>query len=144
MCDFHLKIDHDGANCPKMVRFMQMHLMVEKIEEYVAPKDVTEPIVGTSSIKFLEYESNEEKAKDINNHSCNVATPNWRQRLEEKWAKKEKDKASDETAKGILSLKHTLEEPSEVKGTNKCKNSPIVEDSFDFIDHFKKTKVQIS
>ena len=78
MCDFHLTIDHDGANYPKMARFMQMHLTTEKIEEYVAPKDVTEPIIGTSSIKFLEYESDGEKVEDINNHSCNADTPHSR------------------------------------------------------------------
>ena len=76
MSDFHLTTDHDGANYPEMARFMQMHLTAEKIEEYVAPKDVTEPTVGTSSINFLEYESDGEKVGDINNHSCNAATPN--------------------------------------------------------------------
>ena len=55
MCDFHLTTDHDGANCPKMDRFMQMHLTIEKIEEYVALEDVTEPSIGTSPIKFLEW-----------------------------------------------------------------------------------------
>lgn len=99
MCDFHLTTDHDGASCPEMARVMQMHLMAEKIEEYVAPKDVTEPTVGTSSVNFLEYESDGEDAEDINNHSCNAATPNWRQRLEEKWAKRTKEKTSNETAK---------------------------------------------
>ena len=99
MCDFHLTIDHDGTNCPEMARFMQMHLMMEKIEENVAPKDVTEPTVGTSSIIFLEYESDGEKVEDIKNHSCKAVTPNWGQSLEEKWSNQEKDKASDETAK---------------------------------------------
>ena len=50
----------------------------------MAPKDVTKPTIGTSSINFLEYESDGEKAGDINNHSCNASTPNWRKRLEEK------------------------------------------------------------
>ena len=69
MCDFHLTTDHDGASCPEMARFMQMHLTTKKIEEYVAPEDVIEPTMGTSSIKFLEYESDGEKDEDINNHS---------------------------------------------------------------------------
>ena len=77
MYDFHLTTNHDGANYPEMARFMQMHLIVEKIEEYVALEDAIEPTIGTSSIKFLEYESDGEKVEDIN-HSCNAATPNWR------------------------------------------------------------------
>ena len=36
-----------------------------------------------------------------------------------------------------------MEEPSQEKKIDKGKTSPIVEDSFDFIDHCKKTKVQI-
>lgn len=55
MCDFHLMTYHDGASCPEMGRFMQMHLMGEKIEEYVALEDTTKPTFGTSSINFLEY-----------------------------------------------------------------------------------------
>ena len=96
-------IDHDGASCPKMARFMQMHLTLEKIEEYVALKYVIEPTIGTSSINFLEYESDGEKDEDINNHSCNASTSNWRQRLEEKLGKEAKDKAFDEPSKRILS-----------------------------------------
>ena len=64
--------------------------------------------------------------------------------MEEKWSKGEKDKTFDEIAKWILSRKHTPEEPSQTKETDKGKTSPIIEDSFDFIDHCKKTKVQIS
>ena len=58
--------------------------------------------------------------------------------------KEAKHKASNESAKWILSHKHTLKEPSLAKEEDKVKSSPIVEDSFDFIDHCKKTKVQIS
>ena len=61
MCDFYLTIDHDGASYPEIARFMQMHLTTEKIEEYVAPEDVTEPTIGTSSINFVEYRSNGEE-----------------------------------------------------------------------------------
>ena len=46
MCDFHLTTDHDGASCPEMARFMQMHLTTEKIEEYVAPEDVKNLLLG--------------------------------------------------------------------------------------------------
>ena len=144
MCDFHLTTDHDGANYPKMARFMQIHLTTEKIEEYVALEDVIEPTIWTSSINFMEYESDGDKVEDINNHSCNVATPNWRQRLEEKWSKGAKDETFDETTKRILSQKNTSEKPSQVKEIDKGKTSPIIKYYFDFIDHCKKTKVQIS
>ena len=39
MCDFHLRIDHDGVSFPEMARFMKMQLLKEKIEEYVALED---------------------------------------------------------------------------------------------------------
>ena len=62
MCDFHLTTDHDGASCPKMATFIQIHLTVEKIKEYVSPEDAIEPTIGSSSINFLEYEFDDEKA----------------------------------------------------------------------------------
>lgn len=40
---------------------MQMHLIGEKIEEYVAPEDTIEPTFGTSLINFLDYKLDGDK-----------------------------------------------------------------------------------
>ena len=61
-----------------------MHLIGEKIEEYVALEDVVEHTLWTPSIIFIGYKLGGEKSEDINNNSCNASTPNSTQRLEEK------------------------------------------------------------
>lgn len=145
MCDFHLTTDHDGASCPEMTRFMQMNQTSEKIEEYV--EDETNQQFGPPTVNFLEYESGEENEKDsdINNHSCNVFTKNWRQKLGEKAKLATKDKEVDEVPKQILSRKPSKEEGSSRKAEKEVEHGDSsFEDSFDFIEYCKKTKVQIS
>lgn len=146
MCDFHLTTDHDGASCPKMTRFMQMNQTSEKIEEYV--EDETNQQFGPPIVNFLEYESGKENEKDsdINNHSCNVFTKNWRQKLGEKAKLATKDKEVDEVPKQILSRKQSKEELGSSRKAEKEveHGNSSFEDSFDFIEYCKKTKVQIS
>lgn len=146
MCDFHLTIDHDGISCPKMTRFMQMNLTSQKIEEYI--QNETDQQLGSSTINFFEYEFGEEdeKESDINNHSCNVFTKNWRQKLEEKAKTATKDKEAEDVPKQILFRKQNKEEPGSSSKADKAfeHREPSLEDSFDFLEHYKKTNVQIS
>ncbi|XP_059066828.1 uncharacterized protein LOC131857999 [Cryptomeria japonica] len=129
-----------------MTRFMQMNQTSEKIEEYI--KDETDQQFGSSTVKFLVYESIEEDEKDsdINNHSCNVFTKNWHQKLEEKDKPSTKDKKAEDIPKRNLSRKQNKEEPGSSNKADKAFDyrEPTLEDYFDFIEHCKKTKVQIS
>lgn len=146
MCVFHLTSDHDGVDCPKMKRFIQLTTTKEVIEEVVYEVSSSNQY-GDCTNGYLEFEHDDYRGGDVyitlddatcatitrsHQHSNQKGTPNPPKVLLTQ---------ASATSKGGNASQSVVD--------NSSKN-PIVapiEDlpgTFDIVEFYKNSKVQIS